>query len=69
MQVEATTTAPGATLADTIAVPVFEAEGIAHDLEGGQLDALVDRGEARTSVGSVALTHSGSTRYLIYGLG
>ena len=69
MQVEATMTAPGATLADTIAVPVFEAEGIAHDLEGGQLDALVDRGEARTAVGSVALTHSGSTRYLIYGLG
>ena len=69
MKISATDAAPTETAADTIAVPVFSDEPIAHDFEDGHLQSLVDRGEARTSVGSVALTHGGDLRFLIFGLG
>ena len=68
-QIKATTDAPPETEADTIAIPVLEDEGVAHDFEDGFLTALVDRGEARTSIGSVAVTHAGDLRVLLYGLG
>ena len=47
MNATATTDAPDATAADTVVVGVFEDEGVAHDLEGGPLDALLDSGEAK----------------------
>lgn len=65
----ATTQAPPETGADTMAVPVFDGEGISHDFEDGFLTSLVERGEAGTKVGSVAVTHGGDMRVLIYGLG
>lgn len=69
MRIHATTDAPPETEADTIAIPVFDGEGVAHDFEDGFLGSLVERGEARTSVGSVAVTHAGDLRFLVYGLG
>ena len=69
MKLTATTSFPTETDADTIAGPGFEGEGIAHDFEDGHLGNLVERGEARTGVGSVAVTHAGDLRFLIYGLG
>ena len=57
MRVTATTDAPPATDADTIAVGVFEDEGIAHD-HGGVLQALVDSGEAKRGLRKLAVTHA-----------
>ncbi len=43
MHVTATTDAPPLTGADTIAIGVFDDEGVAHDVDGGALDALLRR--------------------------
>src|SRR3954449_9844164 len=64
MEVRATTEAPAATGADTIAVGVFEDEGIAHDLPGGELSALLDAGEAKRAFRKLALTHADGRRWL-----
>jgi len=69
MHASATTDAPAATKADTIAVGVFDDEGIAHDLEGAPLGALIERGEARTSFKHLALHHDEGRRWLVVGLG
>jgi leucyl aminopeptidase len=69
MRASATTDAPAATEADTIAVGVFADEGIAHDLEGAPLTALLDSGEARTSFKHLALHHGDGRRWLVVGLG
>src|SRR3954463_11940510 len=69
MDVRATTEAPAATSADTIAVGVFEDEGVAHDLPGGELNALLDAGEAKRAFRKVALTHADGRRGLVAGLG
>src|SRR5215211_4879258 len=69
MDVRATTEAPAATGADTIAVGVFEDEGVAHDLPGGELGALLDAGEARRAFRKLALTHAEGRRWLVAGLG
>jgi leucyl aminopeptidase len=69
MDVRATTEAPAATGADTIAVGVFDDEGIAHDLPGGELTALLESGEARTGFRKLALTHAEGRRWLVAGLG
>src|SRR3954452_13057494 len=69
MDVRATPEAPAATSADTIAVGVFEDEGVAHDLPGGELNALLDAGEAKRVLHKVALTHAGGRRWLVAGLG
>jgi leucyl aminopeptidase len=69
MRAEATTAAPLETGADTIVVGLFEDEGIAHDVGDGQLQALVDSGEARPRHRSLALTHFGGKRYVLAGLG
>ena len=66
---EATTAAPADSGADTIAIGLFEDEGIAHDIEGGLLQALVDSGEARPGLRKLAVTHSGGKRYILAGLG
>jgi leucyl aminopeptidase len=69
MDVLATTEAPPGTGADTIAVGLFEDEGIAHDTPEGALGALVDSGEAKPGFRKLALTHAGGKRWLIAGLG
>src|SRR4051794_31235045 len=69
MDGRATTEAPAATSADTIAVGVFEDEGVAHDLPGGELNALLDVGEAKRAFRKVALTHAEGKRWLVAGLG
>jgi leucyl aminopeptidase len=69
VQVTATTELPGATDADTVAVGVFEGEGIPHDTAEGALEALLDAGEARRSYRSLALTHADGKRWVLVGLG
>jgi leucyl aminopeptidase len=69
MEVRATTDAPLTTDADTIAVGVFEDEGVAHDLEGGVLRALLERGEAKRALKKVAVTHAEGRRWILAGLG
>src|SRR5215212_332750 len=69
MDVRATTQAPAETGADTIAVGVFEDEGVAHDLPGGDLNALLDAGEAKRAFRKLALTHADGRRWLVAGLG
>jgi len=69
LRASATTDAPAGTNADTIAVGVFEDEGIAHDLEGGPLTALLHSGEARPRLKHLALHHAGGRRWVLAGLG
>jgi leucyl aminopeptidase len=69
MRVRGTTESPADTGADTIAIGVFEGEGIAHDVDDGALQALVDAGEARRAFRKLAVTHAGGRRYLLAGLG
>jgi leucyl aminopeptidase len=69
MHASATTDAPAATEADTIVVGVFDDEGVAHDLEGAPLGALLEAGEARTSFKHLALHHGDGRRWLLIGLG
>jgi leucyl aminopeptidase len=69
MNVRPITDAPASTDADTIVVGVFEDEGVAHDLDGGLLTALLDAGEAKRSFKHLALTHHGGKRWLMIGLG
>jgi leucyl aminopeptidase len=67
--VAATTDAPIETAADTIVVGVCDGEGVAHDLPGGELGALLATGEARTSLKSLAVAHAAGRRWIIVGLG
>ncbi len=69
MRVRATTDNASETGADTIAVGLFAGEGIAHDVEEGALQALVDAGEARPGLRKVAVAHAGGHRFLLVGLG
>src|SRR5919198_2208378 len=69
MHASATTDAPKATSADTIAIGVFDDEGIPHDLDGAPLTALLDSGEARTTFKHLALHHGEGKRWLVVGLG
>jgi leucyl aminopeptidase len=69
MQVRATTNSPAESGADTIAIGVFTGEPIAHDVEGGALQALVDSGEARAAFRKLAVAHAGGQRFVLAGLG
>jgi leucyl aminopeptidase len=69
VDVQASTDSPLATGADTVVVTVFEDEGIAHDLPGGALEALLDSGEGSRSFKRLALTHHDGRRVLLIGLG
>ena len=69
MRAEATTAAPADTGADTIAIGLFEDEKVAHDVDGGLLQALVDSGEAKPGLRKLAVTHAGGKRYVLAGLG
>src|SRR5947209_1580316 len=69
VRVTATTDSPRDTPADTVAVGIFEGEDVAHDTSGGELQALVDGGEARSSFRHVAVGHADGRRWLLVGLG
>src|SRR4051795_5001629 len=69
MRVTATTDAPRDTPADTVAIGVFEDEGVAHDTSGSELQALLDSGEARPALKHLAVAHADGKRWLLVGLG
>jgi leucyl aminopeptidase len=69
MEVAATTEPPLRTGADTVCIGLVEGEGIAHDVEGGALQALVESGEARAAARKLALAHAEGVRWLLVGLG
>jgi leucyl aminopeptidase len=69
MQVSSTMSAPLDTHADTVAVGVFDGKGVAHDTPGGELQALLDAGEARTSFKHLAVAHAEGKRWIVAGLG
>jgi leucyl aminopeptidase len=69
VNVEPTTASPLDTGADTIAVGVFEGEGIAHDVPGGALNALLESGEAQRKFKRLATTHAEGKRFVLVGLG
>jgi leucyl aminopeptidase len=69
MRVVATTEAPAATAADTVAVALLDGEGIPHDTSDGALAALVASGEAKATPRHLALTHADGKRWLLVGLG
>ena len=69
MQVSFTTSAPVDTHADTVAIGVFDGKGVAHDTPGGELQALLDSGEAKTKFKHLAVTHAEGKRWIVAGLG
>jgi leucyl aminopeptidase len=69
MNIEATTQAPLETSADTIVVGVFDGEDIAHDVDGGTLQKLLDSGEARRAFKHLAVVHAEERRWIVVGLG
>lgn len=69
MRIEATTSAPAETAADTVAIGLYAGKGVAHDLEGAPLGALLESGEARSDLGALALAHAAGRRWILAGLG
>lgn len=69
MLIEATTAAPLPSGADTIVIGAFTGEPVAHDVEGGVLQALLDSGEARPQFKHLAVTHATDRRFIVAGLG
>ena len=69
MRVSAVTQSPKDTAADTVAIGLFDGEGIAHDVGDGTLQRLVDAGEAKPRPKAVAVAHADGKRWLLVGLG
>ena len=69
MRVTATTDSPLETEADTVAVALFAGKGVPHDVPDGTLQALVDAGEARPRLKSLAVAHAEGRRWILAGLG
>jgi leucyl aminopeptidase len=69
MNVSATTSAPVETQADTIVVGVFEGKNVAHDIDAGALEGLIESGEAKRTFKHLALTHAAGKRWVLVGLG
>src|SRR5215470_14830654 len=69
MRVSATTSSPADTGADTLVIGVFDGETVAHDVDDGALQRVIESGEARTAYRHVAVVHAASRRWLIAGLG
>jgi len=69
MRTSATTDAPLQTDVDTIAIGVFDGEGVAHDVDDGMLQRLLDRGEARRAFKHLAVAHAQERRWIVVGLG
>ncbi|MEA2371666.1 MAG: leucyl aminopeptidase [Solirubrobacteraceae bacterium] len=69
MNVSATTSAPLETAADTIVIGVFEGKNVAHDIDDGALQSLLESGEGKRTFKHLALTHAAGKRWLLVGLG
>jgi leucyl aminopeptidase len=69
VQVEATTESPLETGADTIVIGLIGGEGVAHDVAGGALGALLQSGEAKSTFRRLAVTHAEGRRFILVGLG
>jgi leucyl aminopeptidase len=69
MRVTATTEAAASTAADTVVVGLVEGEGVAHDVDDGALQALVDAGEAKAKPCHLAVAHAAGKRWILVGLG
>ncbi|HEY5198793.1 MAG TPA: leucyl aminopeptidase [Solirubrobacteraceae bacterium] len=69
MNVSATTSPPVETQADTVVIGVFDGKNVAHDIEDGALQSLLESGEAKRNFKHLALTHAAGKRWLLVGLG
>jgi leucyl aminopeptidase len=69
VDIQSTTRNPPETDADCVVVGVFEGEDVAHDTPGGELQALLESGEARRGFRKLAVTHAGGKRWVLIGLG
>ncbi|HEV8153274.1 MAG TPA: leucyl aminopeptidase [Solirubrobacteraceae bacterium] len=77
MRITATTQAPLETGADTIAIGIFEGEGIPHEPTTGSaggardepLGALLEAGEAKAKHRHLAVAHAEGRRWILVGLG
>jgi leucyl aminopeptidase len=69
MRVTTTTGAAGATAADTIVIGLLADEPVVHDLPGGELQALVEAGEAKATPKHLAVIHGDGRRWILVGLG
>jgi leucyl aminopeptidase len=69
MEVQATTVRALASGADTIAIGVFGGEPVGAEEPGALLARLLERGEAGSETGRIAVAHVGDTRVLLLGLG
>ncbi|UTI66492.1 leucyl aminopeptidase [Paraconexibacter antarcticus] len=69
MLVRATVEAPVDTRADTVAIGIFDGKRVAHDVDGGVLQALLDAGEAKSAFKHLAHTHAAGKRWILVGLG
>jgi leucyl aminopeptidase len=69
VDVSATTRNPPETDADCVVVGIFEGEDVAHDTPGGELQALLESGEARRGFRKLAVAHAGGKRWVLVGLG
>jgi leucyl aminopeptidase len=69
MRVTATTQNARDTAADTIVVGVFEGEDVAHDVQDGVLQGLLESGEGRRGFRKVAVAHAEGKRWILLGLG
>src|SRR3954463_3739809 len=69
MRVTTTTDAAARAAADTVVVGLLEGKGIPHDTAAGDLQRLVDSGEAKPSPRHLAVTHADGRRWIVVGLG
>jgi leucyl aminopeptidase len=69
MRVTSTTQNARDTAADTVVVGVFEGEDVAHDVQDGVLQGLIESGEARSGFRKVAVAHAEGKRWIVLGLG
>src|SRR3954447_24923253 len=69
VELTATTESPAQTDADTVVVGIFDGEDVAHDTSGGELQALLDSGEAQRKFRKLALAHADGKRWIVVGLG
>jgi leucyl aminopeptidase len=69
MEVHATTGQALSSGADTIAIGAFDGEAVGSKAPGELLARLLERGEAGTETGRIAVAHMQDTRVLLLGLG
>jgi len=69
VHVEATTASPLESEADTIAVGAFEGERVPRGAGAAILEALLESGEAKTTLGKLAVAHADRRRFILVGMG